>query len=350
MSFIQGSLLLNALLRWGFGQAAATLLISSNAWMLSGLTSSPLVNSLLPAMVAVPMLLPVRRDVKAYGLQIGAAGLLVLVGVLQVAALVPIIVLILGALLGGFAFGFGNELSQLPLQIRLMKISGISAQNLRLGSEVGALLGIVLTGLLFPASRQFPVALILLLPLAPVVFFKSLSASASKEKPPAYDSVCAVQGFLFGALFGLLPLWVRVVEGAKCFDFAMILLAFALGRTLSGLVPFVWPALRYVLIALCLIVATSFPGWVGLLAFLLLGILAAGSDAYLVSRLPDEVNLPRRWQTLLRSSALGGLVGAFAVGLVTQVIGLTAGMPLLVVGFVLMAWFIGQHPFQSASA
>ena len=81
---------------------------------------------------------------------------------------------------------------------------------------------------------------------------------------------------------------------------------------------------------------------------MLLGILAAGSDAYLVSKLPDKDNLPRCWQTLLRSSALGGLVGAFAIGLITQIIGLTAGIPLLVGGFGLMAWFIGQNPFPSS--
>ena len=102
---MKGSLVFNVLLRWGLGQAAATLLISSNAWMLSGLTSSPLINSLLPGMVAVPILLPVRRSAKAYVLQISAAALLVVIGVLQVAELVPMMILVLGAFLGAFAFG-----------------------------------------------------------------------------------------------------------------------------------------------------------------------------------------------------------------------------------------------------
>ena len=64
-------------LGWGLSQSAGTLLVASNAWFLSGLSSSPLINTLLPVFGTLPILLSLRRDVRAYGLEIFSAGLLV---------------------------------------------------------------------------------------------------------------------------------------------------------------------------------------------------------------------------------------------------------------------------------
>ena len=58
-------------------QAGHNLTLASTAWMLSGLTSSPLINGLLPAFGTLPLLLQIRRDPKGYGLQLMAVLLLI---------------------------------------------------------------------------------------------------------------------------------------------------------------------------------------------------------------------------------------------------------------------------------
>ena len=44
-------------LAWGSSRAATSLAAASAAWMLSGLTPSPLINGLLPAVSSAPLLL-----------------------------------------------------------------------------------------------------------------------------------------------------------------------------------------------------------------------------------------------------------------------------------------------------
>ena len=46
-------------LAWGSSRAATSLAMVAAAWMLSGLTPSPLINGLLPAVASAPLLLPV---------------------------------------------------------------------------------------------------------------------------------------------------------------------------------------------------------------------------------------------------------------------------------------------------
>ena len=56
-------------LAWGSSRAATSLAVASAAWMLSGLTPSPLINGVLPlqllafllAAALIPRLLPARR-------------------------------------------------------------------------------------------------------------------------------------------------------------------------------------------------------------------------------------------------------------------------------------------------
>ena len=44
-------------LRWGSAQAGVSLSLASTAWLLSGLTPSPLLNTLLPVLTTLPALL-----------------------------------------------------------------------------------------------------------------------------------------------------------------------------------------------------------------------------------------------------------------------------------------------------
>ena len=54
--------------RWGAAQAGISLSLASSAWLLSGLTSSPLINSLLPALTTLPALLSLQRRANGYAL------------------------------------------------------------------------------------------------------------------------------------------------------------------------------------------------------------------------------------------------------------------------------------------
>ena len=53
-------------LRWSSAQAGVTLSLASSAWLLSGLTPSPLINALLPALTTAPALLPIRRRARGF--------------------------------------------------------------------------------------------------------------------------------------------------------------------------------------------------------------------------------------------------------------------------------------------
>jgi hypothetical protein len=194
------------------------------------------------------------------------------------------------ALLAVLLFGLGLQIAQLPLQRFLVGVQGISMRRLRSGSELGALLGHLLTALLFPIGKavlQFSQALVLLLPLLPaallsrrrgyrhhslcsgpgpasagsatgftasvanvatVVSVAAVTAAGASAQVEAGAEAnraggvslnwrCCLQGVLFGSLFGLLPLWVRQLGGGSCFDFGMVLTAYGLGRLLAAAGP-----------------------------------------------------------------------------------------------------------------
>jgi hypothetical protein len=349
MKALFGSRSIGIPLGWGLSQGAGTLLVASNAWFLSGLSSSPLINTLLPVFGTLPILFSFRRDVRAYGLEILSACILIICAFFQASGAVSDEGLVIAVLLGALIFGLGSELSQLPIQRQLMGFSGHSIKHFRLASEAGALLGFLLTALTFPASRQFPIALLLLLPLLIWSPRRRTEPSDVNNNPPPHDWICALQGALFGALFGLLPLWVRVVDGGKCFDFAMVLLAFGLGRTACTFAPAIHSAWRYILMGVCLAFAVLAPGWLALIPFFPLGVLAAGSDSALVSLLAERGDPSLCWQILLRSSALGGLIGALGIGVITQILSLSIAIPCLIVGFAVMAWIIGRVSGDSSN-
>ena len=105
-------------LRWGGAQAGASLTLASSGWLLSGMTASPLINSLLPALTTVPALLPLRRRSMGFGLQL--ASVLVMVGLCMAAIsglstkeVWGICTLLVAALL----MALGQDLSQLPLRL-----------------------------------------------------------------------------------------------------------------------------------------------------------------------------------------------------------------------------------------
>lgn len=354
-------------LAWGSAQASASLTLASAAWLVSGLTASPLINSLLPVLATAAALLPLpQQPLLGSLLQLLATLLLLAIGLhrhnldpatatasatgaasaaVGGGAVLPLALALLAVLL----FGLGLQIGQLPLQRFLVGVQGISMRRLRSGSELGALLGHLLTALLFPIGKavlQFSQALVLLLPLLPAALLSrrpghrhlptrsgpdlasaasstaltvsaatavaasTAVAAAAGANPGGGVSLnwrCCLQGILFGSLFGLLPLWVRQLGGGSCFDFGMVLTAYGLGRLLAAAGPAgslpsppalvaaaalagpwrLHPArgLPYLLLAFTLAATQWLPGWGSLVLFLPMGGLAALSDARLVATL-----------------------------------------------------------------
>ena len=147
-----------------------------------------------------------------------------------------------------------------------------------------------------------------------------------------------LQGLVMGGLFALLALWVRQVDGGKCFDFAMVLAAYGLGRIGVGLIPAWHRSLGYLLMAALLLISQAgVPAWLAVLLFLPIGALAASTDAALVAQLKRLGDAPLRWQVMLRSGAIGGVVGSIGLGVICQLLTLSIALPMVVAGFLLLA-------------
>ena len=89
--------------------------------------------------------------------------------------------------------------------------------------------------------------------------------------------------------------------------------------------------------ALLLISQAGVPAWLAVLLFLPIGALAASTDAALVAQLERLGDAPLRWQVMLRSGAIGGVVGSIGLGVICQLLTLSIALPLVVVGFLLLA-------------
>ncbi|MEA5391493.1 hypothetical protein VB738_09505 [Cyanobium gracile UHCC 0139] len=337
-------------LAWSSSQASGTLAIGATAWLLSGLTPSPLVNGVLPALATLPLLLPLPQRIRLGSLfQVLSLLLLLAVaaGLLGRSVLAPLLAIALLAV--------GLRLGQEPLQRLLHGRGGVPIGELRAGAEAGRLAGNLLTALLFPIGKallQFGGALVLLLPLAPLVAAlqgggfraerregdaRAAAAAASTAVEPApwrLEAGGVLQGLLLGGLFALLPLWVRQQAAGSCFDFGLLLTAYGLGRTGAE----AWglrlpPRLPYLLMAAVLVATQFVGGWGAVLLFVPFGLLAAVADARLALGVDPAGDLQQNWIVLERSSALGGLAGSLGMGLVAQLIGLGASLPIQLAAF-----------------
>ena len=321
----------------GSAQAGANLSLAASAWMVSGITASPLLNTLLPALGALPFLLHLKRTARGYWLQI--LGVLILLGVSL--ALKPMgghkTQLLHGSFAAVLLFEIGQEISILPLQQQLIVKAGSSMKRLRSSQEIGSLIGNLLAALLFPpcVSSTGP---------GPAATSRCgvFTAGATSEpdangnqglQPAALEPILCPSRAGHGGLFALLALWVREIDGGKCFDFGMVLAAYGLGRAISRWTPRLPRWLPYVLIcALLLLSQAAVPPWFAVLLFVPIGALAAVSDAALVERMTPLGDETMRWQVLVRSGAVGGLVGSIGLGLICQVLNLAVALPLVSAG------------------
>ena len=316
-------------LRWGGAQAGTSLALASSAWLLSGMTTSPLINSLLPALTTLPALLPLRRRSTGFGLQLASALLMIALCVAAIAGFSTrqawgMATLLLAALL----MALGQDLSQLPLQRHVLSSGGLAFRQLRRGSELGVVAGSLLTGLIVPGVHQFLPALLLLLPLLPT----ALQAAAQQRdnlasSVPPFDSSAALQGLLFGSFFALLPLWIRSIAAGNCFNFGIVLTGYGIGRSLMARNLRLPGGVTYLLIAALLMVCHATPGWLATSLFIPVGWLAAGCDLQQVERIAND-DPAAGWQILQRSGAIGGLVGILLMGGFAQLVGLAFALPL----------------------
>ncbi len=326
-------------LAWSSSQAGGTLAVGATAWLLSGLTPSPLLNGVLPALATLPLLLPLPQRIRL-GYLIQLLSLLLLLAV--AAGLLGRSVV--GPMLGIALLAIGLRLAQEPLQRQLHGLWAVPIGELRAGAEAGRLVGNLLTALLFPLGKallQFGNALVLLLPLAPVVGALHPGAHLKQEPAPDQENTSVglepggvLQGLLFGGLFALLPLWVRQEAAGNCFDFGLVLTAYGLGRTGAE----AWglrlpPRLPYLLMAAVLVATQLAGGWWAVLLFVPFGLLAAMADARLAIGVDPDGDLQQNWNRLERSSALGGLAGSLGMGLIAQMIGLAGSLPIQLVAF-----------------
>ena len=332
-------------LAWGSSRAAISLAVASAAWMLSGLTPSPLINGLLPAVVSAPLLLPLPSRPRFGTLLQLLAGLLLLA---IAARLMPLPVL--GTFSALLVLSAGAQLVDLPVQRQLNASAGVPMAVLRTGAEAGRLVGNTLAGVLFPLGKallQFSQALLLLLPLVALVSWlrpaSAPTAPIEAPSPARLEAAPLLQGILFGALFGLIPLWVREQGAGNCFDFAMVLTAYGLGRAAAEALQAplrLASTLAYVLLAAGLAGTQLLPGWGAVLLFVPLGLLASRSDQRLIQALGPADDPALRAQRFNRSACLGGLIGSIAMGLAGQAVGLAGVLPLQLLAFLLAAVLI----------
>ena len=351
------------LLAWGSAQASAALALGATSWMVSGLTPSPLLNALLPAVLGGAALLRLRQRI-TLGLVLQ---LLTLLGLLMGAIhrwQSPVLLSLVLTLLAILLWAIGQQLSLSGGELRPVGAAVLPAWQS--SSETGRLLGSLLTALLFPLGRgvsQFSVAVVLLIPLLLEALRgkRVCSRTAGMEEgrvQPAVPPVAGrrllwkpcLQGVLFGALFALLALWVRLNGAGDCVDFGMLLAAYALGRTVAmPLAERGWlgamgsrqaAGAQYLGMAALLVASQSVPGWAAVALFLPFGLLAGLRDRGLlllcrgVDGQPDLVGFER-------SGAIGGVVGSLGMGLLTQVVGLSWALPLQVAAFLVAALVLG---------
>ena len=114
--------------RWGTAQAGISLSLASSAWLLSGLTASPLINSLLPAFTTLPALLPLQRRAGGFLLALLSALLLLLL-CSPLAEPLTSSLIISGVLISVLVLALGQDLSQLPLQRQLLSNSSMNEKH-----------------------------------------------------------------------------------------------------------------------------------------------------------------------------------------------------------------------------
>jgi len=336
---------------WFSQRTAHSLAGASAGWLLSSLTPAPLINGLLPALSASTTLLPLHPRAR-FGLGLQLTGMLLLLAV----ALKQLGPSPFWPLLASGLVGVGRTASLLPMQRWLLGPHRLNRAMLRRWGDAGGLVGSLLVALLYPLLRttapQFAAAALLLFPALLLVSSSRWRPEEGSPPPPpstatGIDRRGGFQGLLFGALFALLPLWVRTIGGGDCVDFGLVLAAYGLGRILSFSLPLPgWGS--YAAMAVLLQATSWLPAWGSTALFVPLGALAAGSDAHLADSISAGADAAEGLVTIDRSLAIGSLAGSLAMGAGAQVLGLENARILIVGAFLLAAVLLPRRPAAAA--
>ena len=338
---------------WGSSQAGNTILLASSGWMVSGLSGSPLLNGMLPAFGIIPLFLGLKQNRNGYFFQIISATLLIGLAWLPIESGPSKSIVLVGTFAALLLHGTGKALSSRSLKKDLLDRPGSSSEKLRVGQDLGFFIGNLITAMLFPAIRQFLPGLLLLLPITSSLNKNTQGSQPipAQERPPLHGLSC-LQGLVIGSLFALLALWVREIDGGKCFDFAMVLAAYRLGRPLMIWMPNISASTRYGLLIPLLIFSQISPvSWLSVALFIPIGALISSSELMLINGLTKVKESANRWRILESSSAIGGFIGSIGLGLLCQILGLAWALPLVCVGlFSLALLHLRQPPTLQASA
>ena len=205
----------------------------------------------------------------------------------------------------------------------------------------------MLTALIFPAVSQFIPALFLVLPLATQSYERNkenmTTNSNSQHNHTSQPSLnlnplCFLQGFVMGGLFAVLALWIRVIDGGKCFDFGVILACYFLGKGLVNITPKLKLTYTYIIIFSLLIACQLIPmRWISVILFIPMGTFINSTDLSIASSLSNEGQLIEGWKSFQDQSALGGIAGSLALGSICEVVGLEYALPIVSSGFILLS-------------
>ena len=332
---------------WVSSQAGSSLFLASSAWMVSGLTPSPLINSFIPVVAAIPILINIKERLEGYWLQVASILALLVFSWLYGDDGIGKSALVVISFLSIFSYYLGIELSNVPLQKNIISKSNIRLRLIQICTEIGSLVGAILTALIFPAVSQFIPAFVLVLPLALYAYkakVKSVNKMPNDEFTQSSNSnialnpVCFLQGFVLGGLFAVLALWVRVIDGGKCFDFGVILACYFLGKGLVEMAPKFNLRYAYMVVFSLLIACQLMPlKWISALLFIPIGMFINSTDLSIASALSEKEKLVEGWKAFQDQSALGGIAGGLTLGSICQVIGIEYALPIVSSGFVLLS-------------
>ena len=332
---------------WVSSQAGSSLFLASSAWMVSGLTPSPLINGLIPVVAAIPILADIKERLEGYWLQVGSILTLLIASWLFTIDGINKIALVLISFSSIFLYGIGMESSTVPLQKNIISNSNIRLRTIQICTEIGSLIGAVLTALIFPAVSQFIPALFLVLPLATQSYKRNkgniTTNSNSQHNHTSQPSLtlnplCFLQGFVIGGLFAVLALWIRVIDGGKCFDFGVILACYFLGKGLVNITPKLKLTYTYIIIFSLLIACQLIPmRWISVILFIPMGMFINSTDLSIALSLSNEGQLIEGWKSFQDQSALGGIAGSLALGSICEVVGLEYALPIVSSGFILLS-------------
>lgn len=318
----------------------------STAWILAELSPSPMINSLLILPRSISALLPLQRSRQGLLLFTLAALLFEIVVIGMYFDLSNKTFLIFLTFLSAQLASLGITKSDAVIIGFTQASEGTTNQQILQGKDVGGVTGTFLGGIVYPAFKLFPPTLLLILPVAWLANreikkqAQSLPKKAESAKSvPPLEKWSLLNGFMIGALFSLLPLWVLQIEGGDSVDLSWIIGSFMLGRIFQKhILPKIKACSYYGLCSFLIFLATypNTPVWLDVVLFMPLGASVARIELELINYLHSYGNPARRFDIIGRSSAVAGVFGGLTMGVTGELFGVRGGLGLLAVVFAIV--------------